>query len=87
MNCALESYLEKEHENMREPRLGTIIVNCPIFGRQICYWCCLHVQDMSNPLTRPNAEVFNPRYKEVINKIRPDITLDGCWETCSSCRK
>ena len=84
MSCALENHLVEEHANMRDKRLGTIIHTCPVVDRQICLWCCLHMYDAANPLSRNQA---SDRFPEFVSKTceLSGRDLDSIWETCSRC--
>ena len=84
MDCYLEKHLKEEHANMKNPNLGNIVVMCPVFERQICLWCCLHTQDVSNPLKREYATGRFPNYaiKAAELSLRD---LDSVWESCSRC--
>jgi len=84
MGCALSKELKEEHAGMRDQRLGEIIVQCPILSKQICFWCCLHVHDITNPLSRNYASELNPNLvKTVVAQSGRD--LDSMWETCARC--
>ena len=84
MDCFLKKHLKEEHANMRDPRHGNISMVCPIFDRQICMWCCLHVRDVANPLTRNHATDQHPNYAIKASELS-ERSLDSIWETCSSC--
>ena len=84
MSCRFEKELKEDHENMKNPVLGGMMMQCPIYDGQICYWCCLHVRDVANPLKRNYYTRIHPQYVEVAEKLS-ERNLDGVWETCSRC--
>jgi len=84
MDCYLEEHLPKEHA---DPRASERVakLSCPIFDRQICLWCCLHIHDVADPLQRNRAGIFHPGYAEKAPELS-ERDLDGIWETCSRCQ-
>jgi hypothetical protein len=84
MKCTLVNKVPTEHANMKDPRLGEIFMNCPLFnGKQICFWCCLHIADLARPLTRETAQDTHPEYGCVTATTERD--WDSLWQTCSKC--
>jgi len=85
MNCVLKKTLKVEHDRMRDPRLGEILFQCPLIDKQICYWCCLHIYDAAQPVTRVSATDSNPAYAGKIISLSGREDLDAVWATCSKC--
>lgn len=85
MACALEKILVEEHANMKNQRFRNIVSMCPVVGRQICLWCCLHTHDVADPLSRNYASEMFPNLSIEISKIS-GRGLDSIWETCSVCQ-
>ena len=84
MACSLEKKLKKEHAEMKNPKLAGVIVNCPIIGKQICLWCCLHISDAANPQTRNHTLDVFPNM--VVAEEVAERSFDSMSETCSRCR-
>lgn len=85
MDCVLKKHLKKEHEEMRLPAYGEMIESCPLLGKQICFWCCLHISHIAQPATRNMSIDYNPGYAEKIVKIADREDWDDVWVTCSQC--
>jgi hypothetical protein len=85
MICSLEKELRSEHKNMSNPAYAEIIINCPVLSRQICLWCCLHICDAANPITRSHAVEIFPRISEVVSEMS-GRDLDDIFKTCGACR-
>lgn len=83
MKCSLAG--TQAHGSMKNPKLGGNIWMCPVLGRQICQWCCLHIADVANPLSREYASRNFPEYAEKVPEIS-GRELDNVWETCGRCR-
>ena len=85
MDCYLEKHLKEEHASIKDPRYGNIIFGCPVFGgKQICMWCCLHIRDVANALTRNYATDHHPNYAVIAPEVS-ERSLDSIWETCARC--
>lgn len=93
MDCTLRKGLKKEHENISNPIYAPGGVGaetmwiCPLMGRQICHWCCLHIYNVAQPITRATASDYNPGYANNIARLTGRADLDDIWSTCSQCRK
>lgn len=86
MNCILEKKIN-EHGKVRDVRYTKNFVNCPLFaGRQICYWCCLHIHDIAEPIRRGDYSVEHPEYESTIPK-ETSRDWDDIWSTCSKCAR
>lgn len=85
MNCILEKQLSSEHKDIKDKRYAESFVNCPLFSsRQICYWCCLHIRDIAEPLNRPKYSEEHPDYEKLVpNETKRD--WDEIWHVCSRC--
>lgn len=85
MNCILEKLAVGEHSNISDKRYAQNFVNCPLFdGRQICFWCCLHIRDIAEPLRRGDYSLAHQEYEKLV----PEMTgrdWDEIWHTCSRC--
>lgn len=86
IKCAVESTLQKEHDKMRDPKLKNVIFTCPLYQKQICLWCCLHINAIANPLTRVTTGDKHPGYEK---KVSEEIgrNWDNIWETCGRCQR
>jgi len=84
MDCFLEKHLKEEHAAMKNPKLGGIVMTCPVLGCQICMWCCLHIRDVANPLSRNYATDHHPNYAIKVPELS-ERNLDSIWETCARC--
>lgn len=84
MDCYFKEELKEEHANIRLPGHATTIMMCPIYDRQICFWCCLHTRDVANPLKRNYATDHHPDYAIKSQEVS-GRDLDSIWETCSRC--
>jgi len=84
MGCSLEPMLKKAHAEMRNPKLGNIILHCPVLNRQICLWCCLHLADAGDPKKREHMLNLYPELMDVQKVSNRDF--DSMFETCSRCR-
>ena len=73
--------LKKNHN--KAGRLGGSYLICPLLGKEICFWCCLHISDRANPLLRGNAEAGD--YEDITDMT--NRTWDSIWEVCSKCQK
>ncbi len=84
MKCSLEEVLKEEHAKSKDKRYTENIVGrCPLLDKQICLWCCLHIEGIADPSRRMNQQE-NGYYYTV-----PEIThrdWDEMWETCSTCK-
>ena len=86
MKCVLKESLPKEHSKSNEPRYN-MFVNCPVMaGRQICFWCCLHICDIGEPLKRGDAGLSHPTYEAFVPQ-QTGRNWDSIWQTCSICSK
>lgn len=83
MGCSLQNKLKKEHASMVNPKLAEVIFECPVVGKQICLWCCLHIADAADPLKRGYTLDMFPDMVKVEEESGRD--LDSIWETCSRC--
>jgi hypothetical protein len=84
MKCVLKDLTVNEHNNIRDQRYADSFVNCPLFnGRQICYWCCLHIHDIAEPLMRVDRSILHPEYAEINEEANRD--WDEIWSICSKC--
>ena len=87
MNCILSETMPKEHASITDRRYAEQFINCPLFdGRQICYWCCLHIRDIAEPLNRGDYSLAQPEYEAGIPK-ETGRDWDEVWHTCSQCSK
>jgi hypothetical protein len=77
--------MKEEHENMSNPKFGGITFMCPVIGKQICMWCCLHISDIADPMKREKAYINHTKYAEIATKIS-GRDLDDIFRTCSRCR-
>lgn len=84
MDCSLQKKMKKEHAEMANPKLAGVMVTCPIIGKQICLWCCLHISDAANALSRNHTLELYPGLYEV-EKVA-ERSFDSMSETCSRCR-
>ncbi len=85
MNCSLKETAPEAHAKMKDSRLGHAVWTCPVLGKQICQWCCLHIADVANPTTRERSSQGFPEYAENVPAIS-GRELDSVWETCGRCR-
>jgi len=85
MECSLAKNLKEDHETMKNPKLGKVFVMCPVLGTQICYWCCLHISNIADPMTRGYTIKNFTEYYNLIPKIC-NRTWDNIFETCCVCR-
>jgi hypothetical protein len=83
MDCSLSKTLKKYHEDMKNPKLAGVIHHCPVIGKQICLWCCLHIADAAEPMKRMHTLDIYPDMMKVEEISGRD--LDSIWETCSRC--
>lgn len=84
MKCILSDVAVGEHKNAKDRRYVESFVDCPLFdGRQICYWCCLHIHDISEPLRRTDNIIAHPEYSSVPSMCSRD--WDEIWTVCSKC--
>lgn len=84
MSCSLYKLLKKEHDAMANKNLSDVIVDCPVIGKQICLWCCLHISDAATPLTREHTLNMYPGIAKVQEISGRDF--DSINETCARCR-
>jgi len=84
MDCYLKKHLKEEHATMRNPMYESVVFTCPVFERQICMWCCLHVRAVSNPMTKNYASDQHPNYAIKTPELS-GRRLDSVWETCARC--
>jgi len=85
MKCILKDLAVNEHNNIKDARYADSFVKCPLFnGKQICYWCCLHIHDIGEPLRRGDRLVAHPEYAEVVVK-ESGRHWDEIWAVCSKC--
>jgi len=84
MDCYLKKELKEEHANMKNPKLESVVFMCPVLSRQICMWCCLHIRDVSNPMSRNYAIDHHPKYAIKAAELS-GRSLDSIWETCARC--
>lgn len=86
--CILKKDLKEAHEKITDIRYAEQFVNCPLFdGKQICYWCCLHISEIGEPLKRVRASETHPDYYENIPTLADRSGWDECWQVCSKCIK
>jgi hypothetical protein len=83
IRCSLINKLAKAHTIIKDDRLGEIFVSCPLNSKQICLWCCLHISNQANPMTRIMSAERNPSYVDFSVVVERD--WDSIWETCSKC--
>uniref|UniRef100_A0A6M3K5R4 Uncharacterized protein n=1 Tax=viral metagenome TaxID=1070528 RepID=A0A6M3K5R4_9ZZZZ len=83
MDCSLKKLLPEYHENMKNPKLASVMSTCPILGKQICLWCCLHICDVADPMKRNRALDNFPDLVKV--EEESGRAFDSMWETCSRC--
>jgi hypothetical protein len=87
MKCILEKQAKKEHAiaATKPENYHNRFVSCPLFaGRQICFWCCLHIRDIAEPLNRGDYSLAHPEYEALVPK-ETGRTWDEIWHTCSRC--
>lgn len=82
MDCSLK---EINHNNIPKPQYAETFFKCPIIGKQICMWCCLHISEVADPKKRMSASDFSSSYYEEIPKIATR-DWDDMWVTCQKCR-
>ena len=85
MICSLDKIIKDAHTNIKKQELGNIMFTCPVIGKQICLWCCLHIEAASNPMTRLNTIDNTPCFG-IDLPIALERDLDKIFETCSTCR-
>jgi len=79
MECTLKKY----HKGA-DPKYTGLFVTCPHFSdRQICYWCCLHIQDLVNPATRGRVIEMGSPYAD-IDELSDN---EACWYVCDRCSR
>jgi len=83
MSCSLYKDLKEEHDTMKNPKLAGVIHSCPVIGKQICLWCCLHIADAADPMSRNNMLDKYPNLVKV--EEISGRNFDSIWETCSRC--
>lgn len=86
MKCVLENVAVSEHKVAeKDLRYKEQFINCSLFdGRQICYWCCLHIRDIAEPLKRGDYSIAHPEYEALVPKMT-GRDWDEVWHTCSRC--
>jgi hypothetical protein len=84
MPCSLINECPKEHQNQKSEVYKDTVFICPITGKQICLWCCLHIAGLADPKTRMWSEDKHPEYTDVVNKMGKD--WNQTWQICSRCR-
>ena len=84
MDCSLHKEFKKEHAEMKNPKFSGVILTCPVIGKQICLWCCLHIADAADPMRRNRTTDQFPNFVANLPKLA-DRELDSIWETCSRC--
>lgn len=88
MKCILEKLVPREHKNITDARYAESFVNCSLFdGKQICFWCCLHIRDIAEPLRRGDYSLEHPEYEALIPKESNRESWDIIWQTCNKCSK
>jgi len=85
MECALKDRLKEEHAKMTKPAYAGVIFHCPVLGRQMCLWCCLHLSDLADPMKRSYAMTDFFRYADVAKELS-GRDLDSIHQTCVHCR-
>lgn len=86
MQCSLRKEAPKEHKSITDSRYAETFVECPLFNnKQICLWCCLHICDLADPMTRPRAREDHQEYVELLDRLT-GRELDSVQETCYRCR-
>jgi hypothetical protein len=83
MSCSLEQILKEEHESMKNPKFAGIIQDCPVLGKQICLWCCLHIADAADPMKRNRTLDLFPNLVKIEEEA--GRRFDSIWETCARC--
>jgi hypothetical protein len=87
MKCILEKLAANEHKKIGDARYAESFINCPLFGgRQICYWCCLHIHDIAEPLHRGDYSLAHPEYEAVVAK-ETGRDWNDVWSVCSKCSR
>jgi hypothetical protein len=84
---AVKCNIDEFHTERAKPPHTTTYLNCPLLGgRQICLWCCLHISDIANPLTRVWAGEKNQEYLDILKLLPPErADWDLMWSTCYRC--
>jgi len=84
MKCVLKDLTEEEHSKITDKRYGEIFMNCPLLdGKQICFWCCLHIRDIAEPLNRGDYSAAHPEYESLL----PKLSMRDWDEICGVCSK
>lgn len=87
MDCSLSKLAKTEHSNIKDIRYAQSFVNCPLVdGKQICFWCCLHIRDIAEPLNRGDYSIAHPEYEALLPKLS-DKSWDEISFVCSRCSK
>ncbi|GEM_PF-3999469 len=87
MKCSLEDLAVYEHDNISDARYARSFVDCPLFNnKQICFWCCLHIRDIAEPLRRGDYSLMHPEYEGLVPKMT-NRDWDEVWHVCSKCSK
>ena len=85
IQCSLKS--EINHDNAAE-KYTTQFIPCPLFdGKQICYWCCLHISEIAQPTSRVRMSEQHPEYFNKIKALSGRVAWDDINDLCSQCSK
>jgi hypothetical protein len=84
MACYLEKKVKRMHSKAPENFKG-IIFQCPLIDRQICLWCCLHICELSDPMSRIGASDSMKEYYDLIPKLS-DKSWEDTTSVCGRCK-